>query len=68
MGKTFFIRERYKISLVGMISDLFNHPHFNNPLTNISAADPGKFTSTVTFFAAEKSAFRIASVKLRVSF
>jgi hypothetical protein len=68
LSKTFSLGERFKLALSSQMSNLFNRPHFNLPRSNISAANPGMFTSTPTQFAAEKDAFRIIAVKLRLSF
>lgn len=66
VAKAFPVTERFKVTLTGAFSNLFNHPHFNNPLTNISTADPGKFTSTVANYNPEKQSYRQVDVKIRL--
>jgi len=68
VAKTFALTERLKFTMTGSISNLFNHPHFNTPLNNISNPDPGKFTSTVPYYNPEKQGFRQSLVKLRLEF
>jgi len=67
VAKTFPITERFKLTLTGAFSNLFNHPHFNNPNNNISNPDPGKFTSTVANYNPEKQSYRQVDVKLRLA-
>jgi len=45
--KTFKVMERFHLEFRGEAFNLTNTPVFNNPITNISAADFGQFTSTV---------------------
>ena len=66
--KRFKLTERFSTTFTGAISNLFNKPHFNNPLTNISAPDPGRFTSVVPDYNPEKQTSRHISLKLRVEF
>ena len=66
LAKTFRITERFRTTLTGAFSNLFNHPHFNNPLNNISTANPGMFTSTVANYNPEKQSYRQLDVKLRI--
>jgi hypothetical protein len=64
--KRFRLTERLGFTFTSAISDLFNHPHFQNPQNNISNPDPGKFTALVPDFNPEKQAGRHISVKLRI--
>ncbi len=66
IAKTFPVTERFRATLTGAFSNLFNHPHFNNPLNNVVTADPGKFTSTVANYNPEKQAYRQVDVKIRL--
>jgi len=66
LAKTFRVTERFKATLTGAFSNLFNHPHFLNPLTNISTADPGKFTATQYNYNPEKQGYHQLDVKLRL--
>jgi hypothetical protein len=66
VAKTFFITERFKFALTGAFSNLFNHPHFNNPNNNISNPNPGMYTSTVANYNPEKQGYRQVDVKVRL--
>jgi hypothetical protein len=66
VAKTFPITERFKFALTGAFSNLFNHPHFNNPNNNISNPDPGKFLSTLPNYQPEKQGYRQVDVKIRL--
>ena len=66
VAKAFPVTERFKVTLTGAFSNLFNHPHFNNPRTDIVTADPGKFTSTVANYNPEKQSYRQVDVKIRL--
>ncbi len=68
IAKMFPLTERFKMTFTGEISNLFNHPHFNNPNNNISNPDPGKFTTIVPNYNPEKQSYRQVAVKLRVEF
>ncbi|MBO0859636.1 MAG: hypothetical protein J2P21_14340, partial [Chloracidobacterium sp.] len=68
VAKTFPFRERIKTTLTAEISNLFNHPHFNNPNNNISNANPGQFTSIVPNYNEEKQSYRQVAIKLRIEF
>jgi hypothetical protein len=68
VAKTFPFTERWKMTLTGEISNLFNHPHFNNPNNNISNPNPGQFTSIVPNYNPEKQSYRQVAVKLRIEF
>ncbi len=66
LAKTFSITERFKWTLTGAFSNLFNTPHFNNPNNNITNPDPGKFTATVANYNPEKQSYRQVDVKIRL--
>jgi len=66
VAKTFPVTERFKVSLTGAFSNLFNQPHFNNPLNTITNPDPGKFTSTIANYNPEKQSYRQVDVKIRL--
>ena len=66
LAKRFRLTERIGFTLTSAISDLFNHPHFQNPQNNISNPNPGKFTALVPDYNPEKQAGRHISVKLRI--
>jgi len=65
VAKTFPVTERLKFTLTGAFSNLFNHPHFNNPNNNISNPDPGKFLSTLPNYNPEKQGYRQLDIKFR---
>ncbi|MBI3697977.1 MAG: TonB-dependent receptor [Acidobacteria bacterium] len=66
VAKTFAITERFKTTFTAAISNLFNHPHFNNPLSNITNPNPGQFTSIIPDYNPEKQSNRHIAMKLRV--
>ncbi len=66
VAKTFPVTERFKVSLTGAFSNLFNQPHFNNPLNTITTPDPGRFTSTIANYNPEKQSYRQVDVKIRL--
>jgi hypothetical protein len=66
IAKTFSMTERFKWTLTGAFSNLFNRPHFNNPNNNIGNPDPGRFTSTVANYNPEKQSYRQVDVKIRL--
>jgi hypothetical protein len=66
--KVFPIREWLRATFTSQFSDLFNTPHFNNPNSNISNPDPGKFTGVIPYYNPEKQGFRQISFKLRFDF
>jgi hypothetical protein len=68
VAKSFPFTERWKMTFTGEISNLFNHPHFNNPNNNISNANPGQFTSIIPNYNPEKQSYRQVAVKLRIEF
>jgi len=75
VAKSFPLTERFKMTLTGEISNLFNHPHFDTTLNNnsgiqrnISNPDPGKYTVIVPNFNPEKQSYRQVAVKMRIEF
>lgn len=66
MAKRFRLNERFSMTYTASISDLFNRPHFNNPLSNISVPGAGRFVSVVPDYAPEKHSNRRIMMKLRV--
>jgi len=66
IAKSFAITERFKTTFTAAISNMFNHPHFNNPNTNISNPNPGQFTSIIPDYNPEKQSNRHIALKLRV--
>ena len=66
LTKRFPLTERVAMVFTGAVSNLFNHPHFNNPRSDISVADPGRFTSLIDDFNPEKQDIRHVMMKLRL--
>jgi hypothetical protein len=67
--RKFPIKERLSFTLTAAISNIFNHATFNNPLSNISVAGAGAFTSTVGVFSSnERGAYRQMALKGRFDF
>lgn len=66
LAKRFNVRETFDMTFTIAASNIFNHPHFNPPRTNIVASDPGRLTSGIQDWRAEKHASRKFSVKLRL--
>jgi len=66
LTKRFPLTERLVLSYTGAISNLLNHPHFNNPRNDIVTADPGRFTSLIDDFNPEKQDVRHVMMRLRI--
>jgi len=60
------LTERLSFNFSSSISNLFNHPHFNNPGNNISTPSVGLITSTVPDYSPEKHAHRVIIFKGRL--
>jgi hypothetical protein len=69
IAKTFRITERLSYTFTAAASNIFNHSTFNTPLSNISAAGVGAFTSTVGVFGSnERAGPRQIALKGRFEF
>ncbi len=69
LAKTFHISERVTYTFTAAVSNLFNHSTFNAPLSNISVAGVGAFTSTVGVFGSnERAGPRQIALKGRFEF
>jgi len=66
IAKTFAIFERLRMTMTGQISNLFNHPHFNNPNTTINNPNPGLFTSEIPQYNPERQGARQIGMKIRI--
>jgi hypothetical protein len=66
VAKTFPVTERFRMTLTGAFSNLFNQPHFQTINTNIVNPDPGMFTSTRPNYEPEKQSYRQVDVKIRL--
>jgi hypothetical protein len=69
LSKRFRLTERLHLDLMTMVSNLFNHPNFNYPGSNISApGQAGVITSQHGFFSDDKSGARLVEVRARLEF
>ena len=68
VAKTFPLTERVGMTFTTAISDIFNHPHFNDPDTYINASDVGQLLSARGDYEPEKAGHRQISFKLRFDF
>lgn len=67
--KRFQVTERLHVDFMSMISNLFNHPNFRVPPSNISApGQAGIITSQVSYFDNDKGGPRIIEARIRVEF
>ena len=66
IAKTFQIFEQLRLTMTGQISNLFNHPHFNNPNTTINNPNPGMFTSEIAQYNPERQGARQIGLKVRL--
>jgi hypothetical protein len=66
IAKTFHIFEQLRLTMTGQISNLFNHPHFNNPNSTINNPNPGLFTSEIAQYNPERQGARQIGLKLRL--
>lgn len=67
--KTFAITERLRLNYAAMMSNVFNHPNFSNPASNISVpAQAGVITGQHGRFSADRSGPRFIDMRLRLEF
>jgi hypothetical protein len=67
--KRFRLTERVHMDLMAMISNLFNHPNFRVPPSNISApGQAGIVTTQVSYYDNDKGGPRVVEARLRVEF
>ena len=66
LAKTFRFTERFSFDLMGAATNLFNHPHFAFPNTNVSVPSGGVITTAYSYFGADKAAARRAEVRGRI--
>ena len=57
--KSFRLGERFTLSYNASMANVFNHPHFNAPLNNISTPDAGRLSSTPGWSAENEGARRV---------
>jgi hypothetical protein len=58
--KRFRLNERFTLTYNAAVSNLFNHPHFDTPRSDISTSNPGQITSTPGWSAENESERRIS--------
>ena len=72
LAKRFAITERFSFSLQAMASNVFNHPNFYSPPSNITipgqAGVIGAGGGQHGFFTAEKSGARMIELRGRIEF
>ncbi len=69
ISKRFLLTERFHLDYMTMISNLFNHPNFDFPASNISApGQAGVITTQQGFFSNEKAGPRLIEMRLRLEF
>jgi hypothetical protein len=66
LAKTFRFTERFSFDLMGAATNLFNHPHFAFPSTNISVPSGGVITTAYSYFGADKAAARRVEIRGRI--
>ena len=62
------LTERLHMDFMAMVSNLFNHPNFLFPVSNISAPGPGVLTGQHGFFSDDKSGARLVEMRVRLEF
>jgi hypothetical protein len=68
VAKRFRLTERLSTTFKSAVSNIFNTPHFEAPLSNISVPDAGRFVTVVPDYNPEKQTGRRIMMKLRVEF
>ena len=69
IAKTFRITQKLSYTFTAAASNIFNHSTFNTPVSNISTAGVGAFTSTVGVFGSnERAGPRQIALKGRFEF
>lgn len=68
-AKRFAITERLNFHYQALIANIFNHPNFSNPASNISVpAQAGVLTSQHGIFSNEKDGPRVIEMRVRLEF
>lgn len=67
LAKTFKITERFNFNLMGAATNLFNHPHFLFPNSNVTVPSGGVVTSSYSNFGADKAAARRWEIRGRIN-
>jgi hypothetical protein len=69
LTKRFILTERLRLDFLSMMSNVFNHPNFANPGSNISApAQAGVITGQHGRFSADRSGPRFIDMRVRLEF
>lgn len=66
LSKTFNLTERFHLEFSAMISNLFNHPNFLNPDSDISVPGAGVISSQPDSFSPQRAGPRLIEGRLRV--
>ncbi|MPY90606.1 MAG: hypothetical protein GEU99_22135 [Luteitalea sp.] len=66
LAKNFYVRQRVSATLTLAASNIFNHPHFQNPRDDISTPNPGELFEGIPDWMAEKHGSRKLQAKLRI--
>jgi hypothetical protein len=67
LSKRFKITERFSFDLMGAATNLFNHPHFVFPATNVSVPTGGVISQSYAFNGADKAAARRLEIRGRIN-
>jgi len=68
VGKNFKITERFQFDFMTLIGNIFNHPNFLAPSSDISTADAGIISSAQGDYSPERAGQRIIEIRLRLRF
>ena len=68
IGKNFKITERFQFDFMTLIGNIFNHPNFLAPSSDISTADAGIISSAQGDYSPERAGQRIIEIRLRLRF
>lgn len=67
LAKKFPITERFNFELMGAATNLFNHPHFLFPNSNVTVPSGGVVTAAYSYFGADKAAARRWEIRGRIN-
>ena len=59
VSKRFLLTERFNLEYSAAFTNLFNHPNFLNPASNISVPSAGIISAAVGVFSAEQASARL---------
>jgi hypothetical protein len=67
LTKRIGLTERLQLSYTARLTNLFNHPHFQNPYNNISTPNTGSLYQNVPEYSPEQNAARRIQMELRLT-